>query len=114
MRRRWQVDSTVVFPPARVAGATQIAKRRLIVSLGRFMPDKKHDLLVRALRQMCDRGLTDWHLALIGGSSRRGEADPYPSTLRSSAEGHPIEIHTDLPGQELNRLVEESSLFWHA
>jgi glycosyltransferase involved in cell wall biosynthesis len=114
VRRRWQVDSTVVFPPARVAGAAQIAKRRLIVSLGRFMPDKKHDVLVGAFRRMCDRGVSDWHLALIGGSSRLGEADPYLSALRSSAQGYPIEIHTDLPGQEVNRLIEESSLFWHA
>jgi glycosyltransferase involved in cell wall biosynthesis len=114
VRRRWQVDSTVVFPPARVAGATRRAKHRLIVSLGRFMPDKKHDVLIGAFRRMCDRGLTDWRLALIGGSSRLGEADPYLSALRSSAEGYPIEIQTDLPGEEVNRLIEESSLFWHA
>src|SRR5262249_12927173 len=114
VRRRWHVDSSVVFPPARVSSATRQPKRPLIASLGRFMPDTKHDVLIEAFKRMCDCGLSDWRLALIGGNSRLGEADPYLTGLRSRARGYPIEIHTDLPGQEVDRLIEGSSLFWHA
>jgi glycosyltransferase involved in cell wall biosynthesis len=114
VRHRWRADSAVVFPPSRASTATHPPKRPLIASLGRFMPDKKHGVLIDAFKRMCDRGLGGWRLALIGGHSRLGEADPYLSALRGSAQGYPIEIHASLPGEEVNRLIEESSLFWHA
>ena len=114
IRRRWRVDSVVSSPPPRPVGPPSVTKVPLILGLGRFMPDKKHGILIDSFKQMCDRGLEGWRLALIGGSSRQGEVDPYLSELKCSARGYPIEILTDLPGHELNRRISEASLFWHA
>jgi glycosyltransferase involved in cell wall biosynthesis len=114
VRRRWGVESKVVFPPARIGSPTAVAKQPRILTLGRFMADKKHDALIACFKQMCDQGLQGWRLALLGGSPRQGEADPYLSALRDSARGYPIDILTDLPGHELDRHMAEASLFWHA
>ena len=56
LRRRWFVDSTIVYPPNR-DGMAPDAKKSVILGVGRFVPDKKADILVEAFRAMCDRGL---------------------------------------------------------
>jgi glycosyltransferase involved in cell wall biosynthesis len=114
IRRWWRVESTVVYPPAGVGRSPTAVKQPLILSLGRFMPDKKQDVLVACFKQMCDQGLRDWRLALVGGSPRQGEAEQFVASLRDSARGYPIEILSDLPGDELGRRLGEASLFWHA
>lgn len=114
IRRWWRVESTVVYPPAHIGGPPTADKRPMILSMGRFMPDKKQDVLINCFKQMCDQGLRDWRLVLIGGSPKQGEADRFVVSLRDSARGYPIEILTDLPGHELERRFGEASLFWHA
>jgi glycosyltransferase involved in cell wall biosynthesis len=61
MKRRWFSDSTVVYPPCR-DGLTPAVKRPIILAVGRFVPDKKADVLVKAFRTLCDRGLRGWRL----------------------------------------------------
>ena len=67
VRRRWRVESKVVFPPARFGSPTTVAKQPLILSLGRFMPDKKQEVLIACFKRMCDQGLQ----GLAAGPPRR-------------------------------------------
>ena len=91
------------------------AKESTILGVGRFVPDKKADILVEAFRALCDRGLEGWRLVLAGGLDTEWEgAVPYVEGLKQRAEGYPIDLRMDVPGPELRKLFQTAAIFWHA
>ena len=91
------------------------AKEPVILGVGRFVPDKKADILVEAFRALCDRGLEGWRLVLAGGLDTEWEgAVPYVDELKRRAEGYPIDLRMDVPGPELRELFQTAAIFWHA
>jgi glycosyltransferase involved in cell wall biosynthesis len=114
-KHRWFIDSTVVYPPCR-DGIAPAEKRPIILAVGRFVPDKKADVLVEAFRTLCDRGLRGWRLVLAGGlpGSEWEGADSYLENLKQRAQGYPIDLRMDVPGPDLARLFETAAIFWHA
>ena len=114
LRRRWFIESTVVYPPNR-DGVTPAAKESMILGVARFVPDKRADVLVEAFRILCDRGLKGWRLVLAGGLEKEWEgATSYVDDLKRRAEGYPIDMRMDIPGPELRDLFETAAVFWHA
>jgi glycosyltransferase involved in cell wall biosynthesis len=115
MRRRWFIDSTVVYPPSR-DGIAPAEKEPIILAVGRFVPDKKADVLVEAFRTLCDQGLRGWRLVLAGGlpGSQWEGADSYLENLKQRAQGYPIDLRMDVPSPDLTRLFETAAIFWHA
>jgi glycosyltransferase involved in cell wall biosynthesis len=115
LKRRWSIDSTVVYPPCR-DGIAPAEKQPTILAVGRLVPDKKADVLVEAFRTLCDRGLRGWRLVLAGGSSANEceGADSYREDLKLRAQGYPIDLRMDVRGPDLRRLFETASIFWHA
>ena len=114
LKRRWFIDSTVVHPPSRDGIAPQ-SKESTILGVGRFVPDKKADILVEAFRALCDRGLRGWRLVLAGGLDTDWEgAVPYVEGLKQRAAGYPIDLRMDVPGAELRELFQTAAIFWHA
>jgi glycosyltransferase involved in cell wall biosynthesis len=115
LKRRWSIDSTVVYPPCR-DGIAPAEKRPIILAVGRFVPDKKADVLVEAFRTLCDRGLRGWQLVLAGGGTANEweGADRYLDGLKQRAQGYPVDLRMDVPGPELRRLFEAAAIFWHA
>jgi glycosyltransferase involved in cell wall biosynthesis len=90
------------------------SKEKLIVSIGRFDPLKRQDVLIEAFRAACNRGLRGWRLVVAGGLERTPENTQYTESLRSRSDGYPIVIAVDLDGSLLKRLLESASIFWHA
>jgi glycosyltransferase involved in cell wall biosynthesis len=69
---------------------------------------------VQAFRQLRDRDperLRDWRLVLVGGSA--GESE-YLERLRVEAKlDRAIELHVNLPLDQVNGFYRRASLFWH-
>lgn len=120
VQRFWHRDSVVVNPPIDVPEAEPdwSAKRNLIVSVGRFFAaghNKRHDLMVEAFRDLCDRGLEGWELHLAGSVHRATAADvAYLDRVHELARGYPVSVHLDAPRSEVQRLYREASVYWHA
>ena len=117
--KRWGRPAAVVNPPIDVPAAEPDLdrKRRVILSVGRFVAgghNKRHDLLVQAFAELCAEGLTGWELHLAGSVHRDAESVEYLDRVRRLAEGRPVQVHTDRPFSELERLYGEASLYWHA
>ena len=115
LKRRWSIDSTVLYPPCR-DGIAPDEKRPIILAVGRFVPDKKADVLVEAFRALCERGLRGWRLVLAGsGTANEWEgADSYIENLKRRAQGYPIDLRFDVPDPDLRRLFASAAIFWHA
>lgn len=117
VRRYWNRESHVLYPPVDVETFTPLPKRPWILSVGRFFAgshNKKHMEMVEAFRQMVDEGLEGWELHLVGGSTPGQEHQRYLARIRARARGYPIHVRADVPFPELKRLYGESSIYWHA
>ncbi len=117
IRRYWNCDSEVLYPPVDVETIVPLAKKPQILNVGRFFAgshNKKHLEMVSAFRKMVDDGLTGWELHLAGGTMVGKEHDDYLASVRQAVEGYPIYLHTNAPINELVRLYGESAIYWHA
>ena len=121
IRRRWKTDSEVVYPPVLVEYG-RVKKRPNILAIGRFDPHvKKQDVLVRAFINLCDSGVENWTMTLIGGLNEQSREDGYHDhcvqfveELKAISSGYPVTFLTNTSGAVLRRSLETSSIFWHA
>jgi glycosyltransferase involved in cell wall biosynthesis len=118
--RLWGRDSAVVNPPIDVPDQEPDwnAKEKLIVSVGRFFTgghSKRHDVMIRAFRQLCDDGHEGWELHLAGSVHRERDVDrEYFERVQELARGYPVHIHTDVPREKVEDLYRRASIYWHA
>ena len=109
--RRWGRQAWVIHPPVRPIES--LAKRPAIVAVGRFTGGKrnKHQLeMVTAFRRLREYGYPEWELHLCGIA----EDTRYIEEVRQAAEGLPVHVHVDLIRAELERVIGQASIFWHA
>jgi len=114
----WGKRGEILYPPVDV-GVYDPArpKKNIILNVGRFFSgshNKKHLVMIDAFKRLCRKGLSGWELHLAGGVAPGRVHAEYLQRVRRRAQGFPIFIHTDAPFQELKRLYEESSIYWHA
>lgn len=115
VRELWGRDSVVLPPPVQLRRPG--AKEPIILSVGRFFPESgghsKNQLrLVEAFRELVAQGLQGWELHLVGGCAN--EHRGYVEQVRRAAVGLPVRFHVNARGQDLDRLYEAASVFWHA
>jgi glycosyltransferase involved in cell wall biosynthesis len=118
IRRFWRLDSTLLYPPAETEAELHLqAKRRRILSIGRFFPgdhNKKHGVMIDAFNALSHRGIEDWELHLVGGWTDVAGTGEYVEDLRRRAGGRRIHFHVDCSRERLRELLRTSSIFWHA
>lgn len=119
IRRFWQVEPDVLYPPVDVDRFDPAPLRtKTIVSVGRFFPpsdghSKRQLEQVQAFGRMVRSGqLPEWTLHLIGGCEPRLEG--YLSEVRAAAAGLPIVIHANAPRKVLEDLVNSAAIQWSA
>ena len=80
--------------------------QRYLLFLGRLVPEKRPDLLIKAFQQLQPSG---WKLVLTGGSS---DTEKYGSELRELAKDNPSIIFTgELEGKRLAEIIRGAGLF---
>ena len=83
-----------------------LSKDRYIVFLGRLVPEKCPDLLIRAFQTLRPAG---WKLAIVGKAS---DTSQYAAHLRQLASGNPAVVFTDeLRGSQLAEVMRGAGLF---
>jgi glycosyltransferase involved in cell wall biosynthesis len=80
--------------------------QKYIVFLGRLVPEKCPDLLIRAFQSLCPPG---WKLVLVGSS---GSTDAYTTRLYHLAANNPNILFTgELHGEKLAEMMKGAGLF---
>jgi len=123
--REYGVKSLVISPPVSVETFRPGKKEKLIISVGRFyqplkeskglirpLHSKKQAVLIEVFKQMCDQGLKDWRLLLLGGMAKKDEA--YLNHLKKASADYPIEIKTNLSLAALKKNYARAKIYWHA
>lgn len=118
LRVYWGKQGEILYPPVDVDGYDPARpKKNVILNVGRFFSgshNKKHQVMIRAFKDLCRQGLTGWELHLAGGVAPGKIHVEYLARTKRQAAGYPIFVHADMPFPELKQLYEEASIYWHA
>jgi glycosyltransferase involved in cell wall biosynthesis len=119
VQRYWHRDAAVVNPPIDVPEREPVPsdKAPIVLSVGRFFAgghNKRHDVMARAFRQLCDEGLSGWELHLVGSLHTAPADQRYFAEVKALAEGYPIHVHADASLEEVRDLYRRASVYWHA
>ena len=99
LKRRWFIDSTVVYPPSR-DGIVPQAKGSTILGVAQVRARQEGGYPRGSVPHLCDRGLEGWRLVLAGGLDTEWEGTvPYVNELKRRVKGYPIELRMDVPGR---------------
>jgi len=114
-RRRWNVESTVVYPPVETSFLVR-EKQPLIVSVGRFnvRAYKKQVELMRAFRDMVHSGFAGWRYVSAGGLNDNAANRAYVREVEELAMACPATVGTNLNQLHLADLLATARIFWHA
>ena len=117
IQRRWGVDAAVVHPPVELGSYEPLAKKNLILAVGRFFTAehaKRQDVLVESYLRLPVEIRSRWRLVVAGGTSGHRDGQALVDRLRSRARGHDVEVAVDVPQSRLRDLYRDARLFWHA
>lgn len=107
----------VLSPPVSLKkGRSWSSKEKIILNVGRFfrgLHSKRQDVLIKAFR-VVSMNASDWKLVLAGGRADDEDSLQYFEELQREAAGLPVELHANLPKNQLDDLYERASFYWHA
>jgi glycosyltransferase involved in cell wall biosynthesis len=117
VRRRWDVETEVLYPPNDLA-FPEVPKENAIVSVGRFTTttvSKAQDELVRLFRDRLARGAGEqaWTYYCLGQIGDMPSDRDYFARVQREALGHPIPVEGDVSRDRLKSLMARSRIFWH-
>lgn len=101
--------SKVIYPPVEEIRREKGAKKNIILSVGRFHPLKKQDVLIEAFRKA---RFNDYELVLVGGLLPADEL--YFKRLKLAVKGLSARLIPNISFEKLAHLYNQSSIYWHA
>lgn len=111
--RRVGNSAAVIYPPVEAVKRTDESKKNIILSVGRFHPVKKQDVMIELFRKAAkSKKFPEFELALAGGLQPADKT--YIDSLRRSAKGLPVRLYPNCTFDTLTRLYNESRIYWHA
>jgi len=113
--KSFNIKSEVLYPPVDVHQfiTKPKEKKSIILSVGRFdqiLNAKRQDILIEVFKQMCDKGLENWELVLVGGLQHN--QDQFLQ-LEKMAINYPIRLLPNLDWLKLLDLYKQATIYWH-
>ena len=116
VKRRWKIDSEVVYPPAETGFDPAVVKENVILSSGRFATrgnTKKQTEMLATFRGM-KAELPGWKYRCVGGVSDLPQDRDFFARLQREASLGSIEILANVDRAHLKHYYESAKIFWHA
>lgn len=127
IKKMWNKEAIVLYPPVKLLMTNdklQMTKKNWIVSVGRFFTlghGKKQEILIEAFKKLYSELTTshqslatDLQLHLIGGIGKEPSSLRYVEQLKEMAKGYPIFFHFDVKREEVEKILQQSKIYWHA
>lgn len=109
--KEFGINSLLLYPPVSLI-AEKLPKEKIILSVGRFEPSlntKHQDILIEAFKLLSPQ-LPGWKLVLAGASS----SDDFMAKLKASSSGFPIEFEINVSHDDMIKLYQKATIYWHA
>ncbi len=105
--------SVVIYPPVTMIPKQKTQKKNFILSVGRFHPIKKQDILIDIFKHgLSSKIFSRFSLILAGGLMPSDKE--YFEKLQVLAKGMPIQFYPNLSFDKLASLYHTSRVYWHA
>lgn len=136
VKAMWNKDAIVIYPPVKLLTTNDqrlTTKKPWIVSIGRFFTlghGKKQEVLIEAFKKLYDQqpssandkpetsnqkpATSSLELHLIGGVGIEPSSLRYIEQLKDMAKGYPIYFHFNAKREEVEQLLLQSKIYWHA
>lgn len=116
IEKKLTIKGQVVYPPVDTDRfAREYKKKKQILGVGRFMGEgtKKQHILIEGFKKLSKQlEDKDWSLHLAGLVDESDKE--YFIDLQKKATGKNITFYSNLSYNDLTKLYQESSIFWHA
>lgn len=109
--KEYSISSTVIWPPVDVDKFKSNEKRNIILSIGRFSPLKKQDMMIECFKEI-EKKIPGWELYLVGGLLESEKN--YFDKLRTLSKGTRIRLLTNESFSNLQKYYSEAKIYWHA
>ena len=121
VRKRWDRDSEVIYPPCDDMGPPA-DKAKIILHVGRFIAgsdeDERHHkgqgLLLETFKRMTDLHSEGWELHFAGSAGSDKQSRAFVDQLKRHAHGLPVVFHFNSSWNELRELYRKAAIYWHA
>lgn len=116
--RKFQVNSTVLYPPVSFTSKKEVTKEKIILNVGRFgirsqgSSFKKQEVLRDVFIQMCKDGLTGWELVFILNVTE-SETEPVKEFIESVNDTN-IKVLISPDVHTVTEYYAKASIYWHA
>ena len=116
--KKFNIKSIVLYPPVQIKQKRRVKKENIILHVGRFGNTieganyKKQDVMIKAFKEMVDRGLKDWKFILIVGVKKEDEEQF--KKLQKLTGGYPIEFLKNPMNSKLWEVYSQAKIYWHA
>jgi len=117
IRRYWQRESELLYPPVEVDAFQPGEKRNIILTVGRLFAgghNKKHLPMIETFKHLVDNGLRDWEFHIAGSVGDAPVDRAYFEQVQVAARSYPIVIHAGIDSAELRQLYGAAKIYWHA
>jgi len=117
-KRRWGIDCKIVYPPVNTS-FNHVEKEKIILSVGRFAlrghgHRKNQEEMIETYARMQSERPLDWKYFCVGGLAATPAHEVYFEELSTLAAKSGAALATNQSHEELKRLYERASIFWHA
>ncbi len=97
-----------------------LKKENIILNVARFFTSsgnkhcKRQDVMVRVFKRLCDTGLKDWQLVLVGTIDNGKDNLEYANQITKMIENYPIKIIHEINFKDLASYYGRAKIYWHA
>lgn len=121
IKKYWKREAVVLHPPVHFMSnkrkISPSSKRNWITSVGRFFikgHGKKQEALIKAFKNLHDKGFKNWELHLIGGASNDAATLNFIQRLKKESAGYPIFLHLNIERGKVKKILIKTRIYWHA
>ena len=118
-RERWDVDSTVVYPPAEMVPepASDQTKEQVIVSVGRFTLTGVRKRQLEMMQCFASLEVSErqhWQFACVGAVGTSAVEQEFFDRVRTLGQDIGGKAQANISREELRSIYQRASIFWHA
>ena len=99
----------VIYPPVKVDKIKPRKKENIIVTIGRYSPEKKHEVMIQAFKEI-EKQIPEYEFHIIGSMSDKN----YFESLKKLAGKSKIFFHVNMNHDDVLKFLEKSKIYWHA
>ncbi len=120
VKKYWGLDSDILYPICDDMYQPSIKRDKVILNVGRLFGfdegshHKRQDFLLETFAKLDDLHKKGWQLHFAGTAAKDKKALRFVEELKEKARGLPVYWHLNTSFQELKKLYNQASIYWHA